>query len=391
MLRPPAVVFALALVVAGCDSEPTKEPAPADATRSRSGAASAPEALTAPSPVEIDFGTVPHGDQPARTVALDFGRSIAGYRISGFATGCSCARASFRLIDRTGETREFPAHGFHTYTLTTGDRLELELRLDTGVREVVDQQAELKVGRVVLSRGQFGEELLELPVRYRYAIDAPIAVAPVAHLDIGKLPRSRTYRDSLRLRFDPQYANATLGEPHATHAEVGARIELGTAPDGANEYRLHVTVQALPGSHAGPFLAHVEIPTSLDSGYTVRVPISGELHDDIVIQPMPHVSLGRCDLGEPAEQFVNLTDHDLDRPAAFEVAAITEFAEHFAVRFEPMADDRSHRMFIRYLGTCDPATLPGGTLRTEIRLRKPGSESPCATVTLVGFHHQKRP
>lgn len=345
-----------------------------------SGPAPHPEGPPAPSPAPLtyDFGAIPHGQQAEHDFEIAVPQPQAGLVPIAFRSGCSCAAPTFWIRSADGTMRAIDALPRPLKTLQTNDTLILRLTVNTAVKEPVDQPSHVQQAAVILQRDD--NSRLEVPVVFSYAIDAPIDVEPVAHFDFGALPKSRCYQSSITLRPDADHPGVTFGAVTSSDPRIVATM----TPEG-DATRLDVSFRPGPDAVIGPMRALLRIPTSLGE-YALNLPVSGEVVSDIEVTPFAHMSFGRIDLDQPAEQFVNLVDHDTSRAPGFEVASITDtngtsLQDHFQVRLVPIdGDPRGTRMFLRYLGN-----MTGEGFRGTVTLAKPGGAAPFTEITFVGF------
>lgn len=344
-------------------------------------------AAALPAPLEHDFGAILHGQISRHEFMIDLPGGIAGHVPLGFRTGCSCAGWHFLLQSPGEEPREVDHLPEAYKTAQAGDVMLLRLAIDTGRKEAVDLPRQTLRGSAILrpvdAAPNDASAWREVPILFHYAIEARIDLFPVAHVDVGELPRSKWFEQTLELRPDPDGPPVTFGAPRASDPRVTAHLGTATETDAPV---LRVRVQPRPDDAFGPLRAVVEIDTDLPDDYVLRVPVSGSVIEDIVVKPFAHLSFGRIDFTQPAERFVNLTDHDASRPAGFEVVSITNPAgdamtESFEARCVPIdGDPRGTRLYLRYLGG-----LTSNSFRGTVRLTKPGGVRPTTDVTFVGF------
>jgi hypothetical protein len=376
-----ALAGGLALLTAACGGSGSATIGTATAAPA-AAATDADPAAAASGVVVHDFGAIPHGQARTHDFELRIPGGGAGYVPVGFRSGCSCAGHRFVIRDRDGDEREV-GHLPRPYrTLQEGDTLILRLTIDTSRKEVVDVPRVTMEGQVLVQPADDDQRLVELDVVFHYAINARIEPVPVAHLHFGALPRSGSYRQTIQLRRDPEFADVELGPVSADDPRIEAKLtqEPGLA-------LLDVAFAPRATDSLGPVRTAVQVATSLPDGYQLVIPVSGELIDDIVVEPYNHVSFGRIDLAQPDERFVNVTDHDQRRSAAFAVAAIADahgrsLSDHFEVRLEPVVGaPRTTRVYLRYRGS-----LQGAGFRGTLELCKPGGAEPRTAITFVGFN-----
>jgi hypothetical protein len=128
-------------------------------------------------------------------------------------------------------------------------------------------------------------------------------------------------------------------------------------------------------------VAAVSVASDLP-GYTLTIPVTGQITDAIAIEPSNHLGFDYIDFDNPAERFVFVTDHDPARPAEFALLDVQDpngasLAQHFAVALAPVDGlPRTTRVVVRYLGG-----LSGNSWRGLVRLCKPGTTVPVASFT----------
>ena len=346
------------------------------------GPQAAPDGAETVAPAEHDFGVIPHGEQRQHTFPLLVPGGPAGYVAAGFRSGCTCGQSSFMVRRADGSEHSIDSLPYDQRELREGDQLLLELTLDTAREEATDHPTATVRGLAVLERAAGGARL-ELPVIYHFAIDAPVEVRPAVHVDIGALPRSRSYSQSLALEVDPKFAPITFGAVETSHPRLEATLR-------ESDGRSLLDLRFAPGAEdpTGPMQMAIRVATDMPNGYVLQIPVSGTVTADITIEPFDHISFGRFDLQTTAERFVNVFDHRLDREPGFVVHAILDnngssLADHFEVQLQPVdGSPRCTRMFLRYLGTWEHATFRG-----VVRLAKPDG-SPGPDITFVGFHKE---
>jgi hypothetical protein len=354
-----AISVALLLVPLACDGSTDAEdavPAPAEA-------------------LEFDFGVIPHGEVREHTFTLTRPGGLVGCTPLTFRSGCSCGNARFSL-QRGEQTLALENLAYDQRTIQPGDRLLLTLAIDTRRAEAVDKTKITTNGAAILDHES---HRIELPVVFHYSVHTPVAVRPVAHLDLGSMLRRGTYTRELQLQ--PDDASTSLGPVETSDARLTAELH-----PGAEATRLMVTFTPGKDADPGPLQMGIAVHTDRADGYVLRIPVSGIVSPDITVEPQAHISFGRIDLSGPADRFVNVFDHDPDRDPAFVVESIIDasgrsLAEHFDVVLDPVDGDAScTRLTLHYRGS-----LPPPSFRGVIRLAKPGPSDPRTEITFVGF------
>lgn len=338
-----------------------------------------------------DYGSIPHGETRTHTFAVQLPPGRKGIVPLGFRGDCTCTVHEFRIRDRSGATRSVGTAGDAASVVQDGETLLLLLTLDTGMREAANLQKTTSQGMIICGEREDPDANRDpvrpplrhlLPVSFTYEIRARVTVLPVAHVNFGRLPRSREFKMSLELRGSDPARPPRFGAVRTNDRQVEARL----AP-GAGCTLLHVHVRPTPGDAAQAARYEVEIETDLTPPYLLRIPVSGEFVPDVQIEPMDRISFERFDFTKPAEQFVTVIDHDLRREAGFVVQRILDDQgrpadQHFQARIEAVSGEpRASRLVLRYVGG-----LEGRFFRGTITLTKPDGKGPAATVEYVGFN-----
>lgn len=355
-------------------------------------AACAPREQPAPQPEEPrelfhDFGTIPHAQSAAHDFVIDtraLGKDLVPL---GVTADCSCARTEMLLRARDGSERVATGQPLAEFAARTGEVLVVRLTIDTIRKEAADLKPADSRATLILQPAAATNALtrLHVPIRFRFAIDSPVALRPFAIIDFGEVPLSSQPALLTVLRGDEgpvRFGPATSDDPRV-------QLQLETVGE---ETRLHVRFVPAPGDQPGTFQSVATVQTDHASGYVLRLPVVGKLVPDLVVRPMAKVSLGLFDFEtERPEQFVLVTDHDRSRPAEFVVSRVVDAtgkdcSSLFHVELQPQAGDaRTTRVVVRYAGGALPPTFRG-----EIVLAKDPAQGPFLPIELVAFH-RKRP
>jgi hypothetical protein len=344
---------------------------------------------TAPPPQSFDFGTIPHGQAREHEFVLDQ-RAVLGegwYAVAAHAD-CTCARTQMWLADQRGGVRRIVAQD-PSFRAQPGELLVVRVQVDTAQKEAVDLGPVDSHVTVVLQRLDGGAvEHRQWPLKFRVAVDAPVRLLPFAVLDFGRVPVSTEPELLTVLQGDVPDRSVRFGPASCDDP----RVTLALEPDGD---RTRLRARFRPGSGPeGAFRALVSIATDLPDGYTVRVAAHGKVVPDLEATPFGKISI-RTDLRQPQppaaarSQYLLVTDHDRRRAAEFTVARLVDAAGRdasgsFAVWFEPIdGDDRSHRVFLRYLGG------QRGEFRGELVLAKDPRDGPFLPIEVVALHSQQ--
>ncbi len=355
-------------------------------------AGNAPSASAQQHPVTLptlshEFGAVPHGETRQHDFVLDV-RSIAGpgWYSPGTHVDCSCARTELFLRGSDGVLQPIPVFQPDTAP-KDGEVLVVRVILDTQKREAVDTKDIDSRVLVVLQRADSNDPQKRVmwPLQFRFRIDAPIRVRPVATFDFERVPPARPKVVALNLSSDiagraVQFSNARCED---------ARVQLRIEPNDGYTL-LHATLTPRTGD-TGNLRAIVTVDTDLDPAYQLRIPAVAAFVPDLEAIPLPKVSI-RADLTKPQDegrggsQYVLVTDHDLSRPEEFVVAKITDAAGRDATRlwsitFEKVpGEPRSCRVHARWTGS------QASEFRGELVLAKDTQKGPFLRIELVALH-----
>lgn len=334
-----------------------------------------------------EFGAVRHGETRQHDFVLDV-RAIAGpgWYSPGTHVDCSCARTELFLRGRDDALQPIPVFQPDTAP-KDGEVLVVRVILDTQKREAVDTKDIDSRVLVVLQRADSNDPQRRVmwPLQFRFRIDAPIRVRPVATFDFERVPPARPKTVALNLSSDLEgravkFSNAGCDDPR-----VQLRIE---AQDGYT--LLHATLTPRKGD-TGSLRTIVTVDTDLDPAYQLRIPAVAAFVPDLEAIPLPKISI-HADLTNPQDegregsQYVLVTDHDLSRPEDFVVAKITDAAGRDASRlwsitFEKVpGEPRSCRVHARWTGS-QPSEFRG-----ELLLAKDAQKGPFLPVELVALH-----
>lgn len=331
-----------------------------------------------------DYGEIPHGEKRTHEFWFEIPPGLDRPVPLAFHGDCTCAEGAIAVVGKDGQRRQLSGPPGPQHALQPGERVVLALTLDSARKEPVDLPKITSTGRLIFGEAGATNRRAEVPVQFFFAIKAPILVRPRAHVDLGELPRSRTYAQTLELvpaggkavRFGPVYCS----DPQVR----------GTLRREGNLDVLDLVVSpAAAGGDAQPIAAEVAIDTDLPNHYQLRIKVTGTLVPDVQVQPFATLAFGRIDFTQPAEQFVNLVDHDLRRDPGFVLESLTD--EHgvdqrarFAVRFEPIVGDpRATRLFVAYRGG-----LTGRVFRGTIVLAKQHADGPKTTIQVLAYNTQ---
>ncbi len=343
-----------------------------------------PPAPWQPHPVFHDFGMVPHGQVAIVRVPIDFPQDRGAMLPLGYQGSCSCVSTHFVAIGKDGKERVSLGRVANEHAVLPGEKLFLELSLDTRRKEASEQKPVTNAGNVLLT--DIGETLgrVVIPISFTFGIEAPVAVSPFAHINFGALPMSQRYSLTLELRprkgTQAHFLSAKADDPRV-------RVEL--RQDG-EVCLLDVRVVPDRGLGFGPLYTTITVPTDLPDAYVVPIPVSGQIVGDIEVKPMERISFGRFDFKTPQEGSVIVRDHDTSRPPEFEVLEVRaivgkDLAQHMETELQPIEGDaRSARLVLRYLGTF----RHDRAFRGFVELGKRGGGGSVTSIEFVGFSHE---
>lgn len=374
----------LALAACGADAS---NPAGSDA-----GSSAASAALGAPRPQTLptlthDFGIVPHSETRQHDFVLDVRGTVgADWYSPGTHVDCSCARTELFLRSTDGTLTPIPVFQPDTAP-KEGEVLVVRVILDTQKREAVDTKDLDSRVLVVLQRtdSRDPQKRVMWPLQFRFRVDAPIRVRPVATLDFERVPHARPKTISLNLSSDLPSRAVTFSNARCEDARVQLRIE---PHDGYS--LLQATLQPRDGD-TGNLRAIVTVDTDLDPAYQLRIPAVAAFVPDLEAIPLAKISI-RTDLsraqdeGRAGSQYVLVTDHDLSRSEDFVVAKVTDAAgadasSQWSITFENVpGEPRSRRVHARWIGA------RSSEFRGELVLAKDTQKGPFLPIELVALH-----
>lgn len=307
---------------------------------------------------------------------------------------CSCAATQFVIVSKDGRERVSLGRPTIEHAVLPGDKLFLELTIDTRRKEASEQKATTNSGDVLVTdlADKFGR--ISIPISFTFGIATPIVLSPFAHVEFGELPLSRRFSVTLELRPRPgthaQFLSATASDPR-----VSVELRPPTAPERAAMQQpddvslLDVRVVPDRGLGLGSLHTMIRVQTDLPDGYVVPIPVTGQIVSDIEVKPMERVSFGRFDFTQPQEGSVVLHDYDLSRAPEFEVLAVRALvgkgvAQHVRAELQPTeGDERGARLVLRY----DGGLRQERSFRGFVDVGKRGSAGSLVSIEFVGFSH----
>lgn len=336
-----------------------------------------------------DFGSVPHGETRSHDFVLDVRTTIGpGWYSPGTHVDCSCARTELLLRKRDGSERQIPVFSPESAP-EDGEVLVVRAILDTARREAIDSK-DLDSRVLVALQPQSSRDASQRvmwPLQFRFRIDSPVRLLPVATFDFERVPPSRPKQITLTLRSDVTGRSVRFRSPDCDDSRVALRLE-----EQEGFTLLHATLTPKAGD-VGNLRAVVSVATDLEPAYTLRIPAVAAFVPDMEAIPMPKIAI-RDDLrkAQPeskfGSQYVVATDHDESRPGDFLVARIIDSKGNdagscWAIQFEHIdGDPRSRRVHARWTGASE------SEFRGELVLCKDKDHGPFLPIELVALHHK---
>lgn len=340
-----------------------------------------------------DFGTIPHGEAREHEFAVDVRGALGeGWLPLRVLVDCSCAKAAMHVRGAGGEVRPLAPGADPANAVRPGELLIVRMQLDSLLREPVDFGPADSRGSLLLQHvdDRTASRRVQWPLHLRYAIDSPVRLRPFAVLDFERVPRSAAPGLVLSLAGDVPGREVRFGPARCDDPRLDLRLE------GEGNTAL-LRARFAPGAGPpGSFRLLVTVDTDLPDGYRVQIAATGKVVEDLEAVPIPKLAL-YTDLrvaqteAQAQSQFLLVTDHDRRRPAEFSVARLVDAAgrdarSSFEVRFEPVpGDDRTRRMFVRYLGGLSTE------FRGELVLAKDPADGPFLAIELVALDAPQPP
>src|SRR5690606_887566 len=103
-----------------------------------------------PRTVRHDFGMIPHGTAATARLEIDFPQDRGAIVPLGFRGPCACATWRFVAIGKDGRERVSYGQPTAEHAVLPGDRLLLELTIDTRQKEAAQQQVLTNSGEALL-------------------------------------------------------------------------------------------------------------------------------------------------------------------------------------------------------------------------------------------------
>ena len=326
-----------------------------------------------------DLGIIRHGDQRTHTFVL--GPSAArAFAIKGTVTQCSCA--SHRLFRVTaGGNRQEVALEQYPLPVHPGDRIEVEVTVDTSLKDPVDA-GPLDLPTTVHTDLEEHPSILLMCVA---TIRCPLLIRPGGILDLGRVGRRQTAVGHVDMKARNGRPFRVLGIEGNT---AGLEIKpIGTLDDGTLRYEL-----CSPGGRefdaGGTFVRHVAFRTDADGGYAFGIIVRALELTPLTVTPDARISFGRVDPARPATAEVVVHRHapgaqlelSVDRIDVRIDDAPAAGAPPFAVAFEPLAAVHSVKVRLEYRGG-----ITGRAFQGTLRLKSNDPDQPVLEIPFIGF------
>ncbi|MEO0479707.1 MAG: hypothetical protein AAF196_09525 [Planctomycetota bacterium] len=375
-----AVSLAIVPALGGCD-EDRPEPAPDPD----------PRAQRQPEQTALfhDFGVLAHGEIKGTEFEIPVPKDGPWTPLS-FNTGCPCAKQQWLLVKPDGsELWGQDERGRRAQLVPQeGDRLILRLLVDTNEKPPVDLEPQTVAGQVIFQRANTTEiDRRTVPLRFRYGIDAPFTVRPLAALDFGDLSISQTYSETFVINKEGR--EVTFGRPVAKSLVAGELTETEEFRMQIEDFedRAELLFEFHPAStrDLGPFQFLIEVPTNYDD-YVLRLTCEGLLRPDVYSRPPHRFAFGRIPFGTTKSQRVVVEDYDPSRTPGFRSLGIIDrdgedLSEHFEVRIQPLSDrPRTSTVDVIYDGL-----LEKHSFRAELRLANIEGDRTILALPVQGF------
>ncbi len=357
----------LSLLLLGVLTLASCAPQNADAPTGDSNPAS-PAEDPPPNVLTHEFGPIEHMQRSTHEWRLGPAPWIAGMVPLGIRLACSCAQGRLFIENAEGERREVFGRNVARAEVQPEETLIIQVEVRTDEREAVDQPVSLSQGELVLQPFGIAERrYTRIPMQFTFAIDTPVALTPVAHLNFGDVAHGQQFSVATALQTDVAERPIKFGP--ATCEDERFTVVLEQRDDGSA--RLNVTFKAATDAPYGPFGGVVEVETDFED-YVVRIPLSGAVTAVLAASPTGTVSFGPIEFASTASAFVRVSDFNTKRTLGFRVDSLVDsndvdVSEAFTTRFEPVhGSTRSQRLVLEYLGG---DKLSGPTFRGKLVLR----------------------
>ncbi|MHC5066796.1 MAG: hypothetical protein ACYTG5_22810, partial [Planctomycetota bacterium] len=348
----------------------------------------------APGIVEHNFGAIPHGRTVQADLPIPMPEDLGPMIPMGFQRNCSCARHEFVIVAKDGSERVANERPEPRFAVREGEQLFLRLSLHTAELEAEDLEPSVVRGEVILQEESSLARRVWVTVKFQYAVESPVLIKPFAHLDLGEIARSASYRQMFELRG--RNGKVDFGEPRCLEpdpmqpdnwraaSDLEARLE-----DRDDHSILHVRFKPSPERPEGPYRMVIEIETDLADEYLFRLPVSGEVISDIQLSPPGKFFFGTIDFTKPAKQFMVITDHRPNHRADFVSRGVVDssgrdISMHFKLNIGPVPDQsNSQQLSLEYDGKMklDRKRFAG----TIYLARRDQPEDPLR-IEILGFH-----
>jgi hypothetical protein len=222
------------------------------------------EQIDAADPVAShDFGVIPHGELRAHDFVVGGDAFWATHEPLDVEVDCTCVGATWTWISTDVDT----GHGSRRGVTVT---LRIDLRHEAPVDEnCCWREAYLRVRSLDETAV---DEVLSIPLRYRYGVDSPVSVLPSSVLDLGPVSRSNSGAVFCKLHVDDGMELKLL---QAGSEDPRLSCQLAPGEMGAE---MLVTLLPGPSTPLGLYAATVTVATSRD-GYVLHLPVRARIID----------------------------------------------------------------------------------------------------------------
>ncbi len=384
---PTHLLASLILLASGCSGDSADE-------ASDSGFTSKLSQRHSPIIVDHKFGAIPHGQSVEADLLIPMPEDLGPMIPLGFQRNCSCARHQFVIVAEDGRERIANERPEPRFAVREGEKLYLRLSLHTAELEAQDLEPSIVRGEVILQEEAQLARRVWVTVKFEYAVESPVLVKPSAHLDLGEIARSASYRQMFELRG--RAGKTTFGQPrclepdpmHPDEWRISSDLK-ATIEHHEDHSILYVSFQPSPERPEGPMRMSIDIETDLPDDYLFRLPVSGNVISDIQLSPPGKFFFGTIDFTKPAKQFMVITDHRPNRQTEFVEHGIVDasgrdISEHFKLRIEGVPDrSNSQQLSLEYDGKLELARSRFSGTVYLARRDQPGEAIP---VEILGFH-----
>ena len=335
-----------------------------------------------------DFGEIPHGEKRTHRFTIT-NRASQRVRLSSIRNQCTCAFVDKTILAADGSKVSRAIHepprmvdgGWLTLELHPGEKLVLDVRVDTTLRPPLDHN-EQAISQLNFEPQEAGtiKLLYRFRIKARLRILTKLAASKNPVVTIGNLTRGQVGHGVLELA-------PLAGQNFAVTKIDGLNenLKLFEAPasqEGGHRWR----IECASGDNIGPVRRELTFHTDLGGGYSLPILIEGSVVPALGILPYPRLDLGRFDFKGTARKELTLIWRRPTFDPKFEVGKIKvvdkegrDVAKHFRASIEDKGAQR-WRLSLRYLGGCESERFEGSV---EVRCADPAHRS--TEIQFTGF------